>query len=58
MVVVSSPVVAPEQALPAFDCTVNIAAEVDDNGGLSWALVNNIIRKVQCDYGTGRSAVE
>jgi hypothetical protein len=58
MVVVSPSVVAPEQALSTFDCTVDSAGEVDDNGGLIWALVNNIIRGVQCDYETGRSAVE
>jgi hypothetical protein len=42
MGVVSPPVVVPEQALATFDCTV------DDNGGL--------IREMQCDLGTGRSA--
>jgi hypothetical protein len=58
MAVVSPPVVAPEQALSTFDCTVDKTAEIDDNGGLIWALVNNIIRGVQCDYKTGLSADE
>jgi hypothetical protein len=58
MVVVSPSVVSPEQALPTFDCTVDNVTEVHDNGGLIWALVNNIVRGVQGDYGTGRSAFE
>jgi hypothetical protein len=58
MAVVSPLAVAPGQALPSFDCTVESAAEVDENGGLIWALVNNIIQGVQCDYENGRSADE
>jgi hypothetical protein len=58
MVVVSPLAVAPEQAFLTFDCAVDSAAEVDENGGLIWALVNNIVLGVQCDWGTGRSAVE
>jgi hypothetical protein len=58
MMAVGPPVVAPEQALSAFDYTVDKTAEIDNNGGLIWALVNNIIRRVQCDYETGRSADE
>jgi hypothetical protein len=55
---VGPPVVAPGHALSMVECTVDSAAEVDENGGLIWALVNNIIRGVQCNYGTGHSAVE
>jgi hypothetical protein len=51
-------VVEPGQALMMVDCAIDSAGEVDEAGGLTWMLVNNIIRGVQCGDGTVRSAVE